>query len=101
MVTEVTGVKILDPTVAPMPTHADMALRPESLDGKILGLLANGKGKRSAINLLDHVATLIAEHYQIKEVVAREKGATSRPCPDDLIQELLDRCDVVVTATGD
>ncbi len=90
---------VLDPTVAPMPAHASMAPRPDSLNGKTLGLLANGK--RNADHLLDHVAALMAEHYQLKDIVARDKGNASRPCPDDLLQEMLARCDVVVTATGD
>ncbi len=90
---------VLDPTVAPMPAHVSMAPRPESLNGKTVGLLANGK--RNADHLLDHVAALMAEHFQLKEIVARDKRNASRPCPDDLLQELLSQCDVVVTATGD
>jgi len=76
-----------------------MAPRPGSLNGKTLGLLANGK--RNSDRLLDKVGTLLAEHYQFKEVVARNKGNASRPCPDNLLQEMLAQCDVVVTATGD
>ena len=94
-----TRLMVLDPTVAPLPAHADMAPRPESLDGMRIGLLANGK--RNADRLLEQITALMAEHYQIKDVVARNKGNSSRPCPDDMLQELLEQCDLVVTATGD
>ncbi len=99
MVVQTDKFTVLNPTVPPMPAHGDMAPRPESLNGKTVGLLSNGK--RNADKLLDYVSVLIAEHYQIQGVVARDKGNASRPCPDDLLQELLSQCDMVVTATGD
>ena len=99
MAIQTTGLVVLDPTVEPMPAHASMAPRPESLDGKTLGLLANGK--RNSDRLLDKVGTLLAEHYQLNGIVARNKGTASRPCPDSLLQELLAQCDVVVTGVGD
>jgi hypothetical protein len=76
-----------------------MAPRPETLNGLTLGLLANGK--RNADRLLEHVSGLLAERYQFKEMVVKDKRNSSRPCPDDLMQEMVDQCDVLVTATGD
>lgn len=90
---------VLDPTVRPTPAHADMATRLESLDGKTIGLLANGK--RNSEEFLGHLAAIMAEHYQIKGIVARNKRNVSRPCPELMMQELLDQCDVLVTASGD
>ena len=99
MVTQTTMITTLDPTAAPIIAEGGMAPRLESLNGKTLGLLANGK--RNADRLLDHVAALISEHYQIKDIVARTKANPSHPCPDDLMQELVAQCDAVVTAAGD
>ena len=93
------GITVLDPMVAPLPAHASMAPRPETLNGLTLGLLANGK--RNADRLLEHVSGLLAERYQFKEMVVKDKRNSSRPCPDDLMQEMVDQCDVLVTATGD
>lgn len=90
---------VLDPTVGPLPVQASMAPRPSTLNGLTVGLLANGK--RNAGRLLDHVAGLLAERYQLKEVVNWDKGNSSRPCPDELMREIVERCDVVLTATGD
>ena len=94
-----TRVRILDPTVEPVEAHGVMAPRPADLSGLRVGLLANGK--RNADKLLDAVATLLAERYRLAEVVARNKGDASRPAPRAIVEELLGRCDVVVTATGD
>ena len=93
------GITVLDPTVAPLPAQTSMVPRPGTLNGLTVGLLANGK--RNADRLLDHVAGLLAERYQLNEVVTGDKGNSSRPCPDDLMREIVERCDVVVTATGD
>jgi len=90
---------VLDPTVGPLPVQASMAPRPSTLNGLTVGLLANGK--RNADRLLDHVAGLLAERYQLNELVTWDKGNSSRPCPDELMREIVERCDVVLTATGD
>ena len=90
---------VLDPTVGPLHVQASMASRPSTLNGLTVGLLANGK--RNADHLLDHVAGLLTERYQLNEVVTWDKRNSSRPCPDGLMREIVERCDVVVTATGD
>ena len=90
---------VLDPTVSPLPVQASMAPRPSTLNGLTVGLLANGK--RNADRLLDHVAGLLTERYQLNKVVTWDKGNSSRPCPDELMREIMEQCDVVVTATGD
>ena len=97
--TTATRLQVLDPTVEPIPTHAIAAPRPDTLDGAVLGLLANGKG--NADELLEMVHEVLADRYGFKEVVARNKGNASRPCPGDLMAEMADQCDVVITASGD
>ena len=92
-------IEVLDPTVAPIPAAAVTAPRPESLDGAVVGLLANGK--RNAAEMLDLVREILADRYDFKEVVTRNKGNAARPCPDDILQELAAGCDVAITASGD
>ena len=97
--TTTTRLEVLDPTVEPIPAHAVVALRPETLDGAVLGLLANGK--RNADELLEMVHEVLADRYEFKSVIARNKGNSSRPCPEEIIAELAEQCDVVITASGD
>ena len=63
------------------------------------GLLANGK--QNSEELLEMVYEVLADRYEFSGVITKNKGNASRPCPEDLLDELAERCDVVVTSTGD
>ncbi len=94
-----TKLRVLDPTVEPVPAHAIIAERPATLDGAVIGLLANGK--RNSDELLDMVHQILADRYEFRSVVARNKGNASRPCSQDMLKDLAEQCDVVITASGD
>ena len=94
-----TNLEVLDPTVEPIPEETIVAKRPDTLDGKVLGLLANGKLNSEEILAMVH--EILADRYEFKDVVSRNKGNASRPCPDDIMDELVERCDVVITSSGD
>ena len=94
-----TRLQILDPTVQPIPASAVISHRPETLDGTVVGLLSNSK--RNADVLLGMVHEILADRFEFKDVIARDKGNASRPCPTDLLEELAERCDLVITASGD
>ena len=91
--------EVLDPTVQPIPQHAAMAPRPDTLDGASIGLLANGK--RNSEELLEMVREVLADRYEFSGVIARNKGNATRPCPEGMMEELAEQCDVVITASGD
>ena len=69
------------------------------LEGKHLGLLANGKGNSE--ELLEAVLEELKQHYEFPVVMWRNKGNASRPASADILDELARTCDVVVTAIGD
>jgi len=98
-VTTATKLRVLDPTIESIPAEAVIAPRPDTLDGKTVGLLANGK--RNSVELLDLVGEVLADRYEFKGLVTKNKGNASRPCPPELMQELIDQCDVVITSSGD
>ncbi len=99
--------------LSPLPEYLDekeralsLAPRPESLDGKMVGLLPNWRP--SALEILDAVGELLQARYDLKgldrEQPAREVPSSSRGLIDalgGLLDDLADRVDVVVTATGD
>ena len=78
---------------------AGIAPRPETLDGAVVGLLANGK--RNAEGLIEMACGILADRYEFNEIVARNKGNATRPCPEGMMEELAEQCDVVITASGD
>jgi hypothetical protein len=95
----VTALRILDPTVRPDRTESALAPRVSALDGKVLGLLANGKV--NADRLLDLVREGLEARYRLRDVVAVAKPSAARVAAPEVLQELSQRCDAVVTAIGD
>jgi hypothetical protein len=91
-------IRILDPTVPPDRVESALAPRLSALDGKVLGLLANGKV--NAGHLLDLVREGLEARYRVREVVVRAKPSASRVADAETLQALA-RCDAVVTAVGD
>jgi hypothetical protein len=92
--------KILDPTVsADEATDVAVAKRVADLDGKVLGLLHNGKvnGDR----LLDLVREQLAARYGLRDFVVVRKPSASRVADDAVLDQLARECDAVVTAIGD
>jgi hypothetical protein len=75
------------------------AKRLGDLDGKVLGLLHNGKvnGDR----LLDLVREQLAARYGLRDVVVVRKPSASRVAEGAVLDRLARECDAVVTAIGD
>ena len=94
-----TKIAVLNPTVEPISGTAFVAERPSNLKGKTIGLLANGK--ENSEELLTCIAEVLADHFEFASIVERNKGNASRPCPEDLVQEMAAECDVVITSNGD
>ena len=89
---------ILDPTVTAEPAEVRLARRAPDLDGKVLGLLANGKVNGDL--LLDLVREGLTARYRFRDVVVMAKANASRPGDDAMIGALARECDAVVTAIG-
>jgi hypothetical protein len=92
--------RILDPTVsADDATDVAVAKRVPDLDGKVLGLLHNGKVNGD--HLLDLVREQLASRYGLREVVVVRKPSASRVAEGTVLDRLARECDAVVTAIGD
>ena len=94
-----TKIKVLNPTVKPISEDAFFAKRPSNLKGKKLGLLANGK--ENSEELLASISEVLSDHFEFASIIERNKGNASRPCPDDLVEEMAEECDVIITSNGD
>lgn len=93
---------VIDPTVrrvqgaAVVPAEAP---RPVSLSGLRVALLGNTK--RNADVILDAVGEALAERFALADTVRLTKTQFAMPLPDELIEELVRECDVVVIGVGD
>jgi hypothetical protein len=93
-------IKILDPTVSAEETAGiTVAKRVADLDGKVLGLLHNGKVNGD--QLLELVRELLGARYRLRDVVVIRKDSASRVAEADDLDRLARECDAVVTAIGD
>jgi hypothetical protein len=70
-----------------------------TLDGVRLGLLGNSKLNADAV--LVAVADLLKEQYAIQSVFMRSKPTFSKPAPTELIDEVVQNADVILTGVGD
>jgi hypothetical protein len=99
--------------LSPLPVYLDettegtpLASRPETLNGRVVGLLPNWRP--SAVKLLEAVGQLLSERYHVQALVmeqpARELPQRTGGLIDALggtLDDLASRVDVVITATGD
>lgn len=92
--------RILDPTIrgtAPQPaTHA---ARPARLDGRTLGLLANGK--THGMTFLDRIAEHLKTRHGVGDVLRVTKANASATAPPEDVKRMAMTCGAIVTAIGD
>jgi hypothetical protein len=69
------------------------------LAGTVVGFIDNAKPNFN--HLVDDLSELLLSRYGVSEVVKRRKRAASVPAADDVYQELAERCDLVITGSGD
>lgn len=99
LVVERDRIIVLDPTIAVTEEKLRLANRLTSLEGSVLGLLGNRK--RNADALLEAIGTILARDYGVRSTVRVAKGSSSRFAQPELLEELIDNCDVAISGIGD
>ena len=75
------------------------APRLDTLHDKVGGFLGNRKA--NADLLLLNISERMARDLELGDIIAVDKFVYSRPATDEIISDLSDRCDFVVTAIAD
>jgi len=88
----------LDPTDS-VAVPRKTAIRPTSLDGKVVTLLDISKAKGN--HLLDRIDELLRERTNVKAIVRKKKPTFARPAPDELRHEIVGATDVLIEALAD
>ena len=97
---EVRSIQLVDPTGLDMdPGSFRLTPRPEDLRGKTLGLLENSKANSDKV--LKELGGLLASEYELKEILYFSKHNASLPTKREVVEEILDKCDVLVVGVGD
>lgn len=90
---------VLDPTIAPTPTPTTLAPRLTDLNGKVVGLLDNSK--MNSDRFLEHTVAILGEKYRFAAVLRKRKPSASKLAPPEIMEEFVEKCDLVITAVGD
>ena len=88
---------VLDPTGERTPAQRQLLARPESLQGRTVGLLDISKARGDVV--LDRLAELLARDGA--QVLRYRKPTFARPAPVDLRHEIATHCEVVIEALAD
>jgi len=92
---------VLDPT-EPLPTTTGfLNPRLDSLAGKTLGIIWNGRQPGPGDQILKGVAEELRKRYRVAEVIFRVKPYGGNATPDEVLDELASRSHAVLTGVGD
>jgi hypothetical protein len=89
--------QVLDPTAERTPAQRQVMTRPESLQGRTVGLLDISKARGDVV--LDRLAGLLTRDGA--RVLRYRKPTFARPAPVDLRHEIATHCEVVIEALAD
>ncbi len=93
------GFEILDPTVEPRRQPLTYVPRPDSLQGKRIGLVENTKFNSD--KLLQKIGDILKQEYGAAEARMWRKHNSSVPAHQEIIDDAKRTVDVVVAGIGD
>lgn len=91
-------IKFLDPRVSFNPKDRLPVPGLETLAGKTIGIIDNGQA--NSTTMFQELARLIEEKFPTKEIVFKTKPTHMQGAPKPIIEEILSRCDAVITGLG-
>ena len=92
-------VSILDPTPPAREQGRARVTGLQNLKGKVVGFIDNAKPNFS--HLADDIGELLVTRYGVAAVVKHRKRAASMPASVEVMRDLKEKCDLVITGSGD
>ncbi len=71
----------------------------KGLEGKVVGFIDNAKPNFNF--LADDLGELLMTKYGVREVLKHQKRGPAEPAPERVYREFAERCDLVITGSGD
>jgi len=90
--------KFLDPRGSVNPEDRPLMPGLDTLEGKVIGIIDNGQS--NSTTMFQELAQLIRERFQPAEVIFRTKPTHMQGAPKTMMEELINRCDAVITGLG-
>ena len=91
-------INVLDPTFEEEPTTFDLAPRIDTLSGKKVGFISNGK--EGTLGFFSHLENLLRARFQVADVIWETKDNYSAPAAASLIKRA-QAWDLAITGLGD
>jgi len=90
--------KFLDPRATVNPQERPLIAGLDSLEGKVIGIIDNGQA--NSTTMFQELASLFQERFKPKEVLFRTKPTHMQGAPKAIMEEIVNRCDAVITGLG-
>jgi hypothetical protein len=90
--------KFLDPRATVNPQERPLIAGLDSLEGKVIGIIDNGQA--NSTTMFQELASLVQERFKPKEVIFRTKPTHMQGAPKAIMEEIVNRCDAVITGLG-
>ena len=91
-------IQVYDPVAPCLTAPHQSAAALQGLRGKVIGFIDNAKPNFRY--LVDDLAELLVSRYGVADVVKHRKRGQV-PVAQNVLQDLAERCDVVITGSGD
>jgi hypothetical protein len=91
-------IKFLDPRVTINPKDRPLVPGLDTLAGRVIGIIDNGQANSTA--MFQELAQLMGEKFHTKEVLFKTKPTHMQGAPKPIMEEILNRCDAVITGLG-
>ena len=91
-------IKFLDPRAVVNPQDRPLVHGLEALEGKVIGIIDNGQA--NSTTMFQELAKLMQEKFHTKEVIFKTKPTHMQGAPKPILEEILSRCDAVITGLG-
>ncbi len=90
---------IIDPSARVTTSVAGPNRLSGDLRGKVVGVIDNTKPNFDV--LAEEMAELLVREYGVSAIVSHRKRFPSTPATEAMMRELQDKCDLVITGSGD
>jgi hypothetical protein len=91
-------IKFLDPRVTINPKDRPLVPGLDTLEGKVVGIIDNGQA--NSTTMFQELPQLMQEQFHTKEVLFKTKPTHMQGAPKPIMEEILNRCDAVITGLG-
>ncbi len=90
--------KMLDPRASVNPEERSVVPGLATLEGKVIGIIDNGQSNSTA--MFQELAALLQKKFRPREVIFKTKPTHMQGAPEAMMEEMVSRCDAVITGLG-